>query len=171
MARKVAQYAHGVRLLVTMMLVGLAGLGGIPRAASAAARLELRLERDRLEATVTGEPMHEPVFLKDLKHQRRVLATSVKAGPGPDQFTATFDADSLEGDGKPRDFAIEWREEEVARTTFVLPAMPEPSSLSYLVIIGPLMGLVMITIAVLIGRKTLKRAMASEPRRRPFQGE
>ena len=46
--------------------------------------------------------------------------------------------------------------------------MPEPSSLSYLVIIGPLMGLVMIAVAVFIGRKTLKRAMASEPRRRPF---
>jgi hypothetical protein len=47
--------------------------------------------------------------------------------------------------------------------------MPEPSALSYLVIIGPLMGLVMIGLAVYIGRKTLKRAMASEPRRRPFQ--
>ena len=144
---------------------------GISTHALAAPRLELRLEGDRLEATVTGEPEREPVYLKDLKHQRRVPATHVQAGPagGPAQFTATFDADSLEGDGKPRDFAIEWRDTELARTTFVLPAMPQPSALSYLVILGPLMGLAMIIAAIYIGRKTLKRAMASEPRRRPFQ--
>jgi hypothetical protein len=146
-------------------------LVGLTTSASAAARLELHLQGDRLDATVIGEPKREPVFLRDMKHQRRVPATHVVAGgpTGTEQFTATFDADSLEGDGKPREFAIEWRDTELARTTFVLPAMPEPSALSYLVIIGPLMGLAMIIAAIYIGRRTLKRAMASEPRRRPFE--
>jgi hypothetical protein len=167
MACKVAQYAHAVRLLVTVILAGLVGLGA---SASAATRLELRLEGDRLEATVIGEPKREPVFLRDLMHQRRIAALQVTSAPGAtDQFTATFDAEQLEGNGKPRDFAIEWNGTELARTTFVLPAMPEPSSLSYLVILGPLMGLAMIIAAIYIGRRTLKRAMASEPRRRPFQ--
>jgi hypothetical protein len=166
MAAKVAQYAHGVRLVVTVLLVV-----GLHASAVAAPRLELHLEGDRLEATVIGAPKQEPVFLRDLSRQRRVGALQVQAGPAgaPAQFTATFDAETLEGNGKPRDFAIESRDGELARTTFVLPAMPEPSSLRYLVIIGPLMGLVLIGLAVWIGRKTLKRAEASEPRRRPFQ--
>jgi hypothetical protein len=155
-------------LLVTVMLVWLVWLAS---PASAATRLEMRLDGERLEATVIGEPKREPVYLRDLKHQRRVPATKVTEGPagGPAQFTATFDSETLEGDGKPREFAIEWKDTELARTTFVLPAMPEPSSLSYLVILGPLMGLAMIITAILIGRRVLKRAMASQPRRRPFQ--
>jgi hypothetical protein len=155
-------------LLVTVMLTGLVGIVGLAGPAAAAPHLELRLEGERLEATVTGEPKREPVYLRDLKHRRRVAALQVTAG-GPEQFTATFDAETLEGDGKSREFAIEWNGAELARATFVLPAMPEPSSLSYLVILGPLMGLAMIGLAIWIGRKTLRRAMASEPRRRPFQ--
>lgn len=162
-----------MRLLFTLVLSwlgGLAALVGDAAPASAAARLELRLEGDRLEAMIIGEPKREPVYLRDVAHQRRIPALQVQSAPGaPDQFTATFDAETLEGDGKPRELAIEWNGTELARTSFVLPAPQKPSSLRYLVIIGPLIGLVMIGVAVWIGRRTLARAEASEPRRRPFQ--
>lgn len=123
---------------------------------------------DRLDATVTGELPTDDVMLHDLTHERHIAALSVKPAAAG-QMVATFDLDVLEGDGKQHELALEWHGAELGRGKVVLPAMPDSSWLSYLVILGPLMGLGLIIAAILIGRKTLKKAMASEPRRRPFQ--
>ncbi len=158
-----------MRWLVVLLLV----LGA--NTAAAAPRLELRIEGQRLVATLIGLPKLDGVMLHDLTRDRRVPAMEVQsaqehgdANPADVRFYASFDTELLEGDDKPHELALEARGEELARATIVLPGMPEASSLRWLVIVGPLIGLLMIGIAIWIGRRVLRKAMASEPRRRPF---
>jgi hypothetical protein len=144
--------------------------------AAAAPRLELHIEGQRLEATVIGLPKLDPVMLHDVTRDRRVPPLQVQSASehgdpnaGDDRFYATFDTELLEGDDKPHELAVEAGGQELARATLVLPGMPAPSNLRWLVIAGPLIGLAMIITAIYIGRRVLKKALASEPRRRPFQ--
>jgi hypothetical protein len=142
-------------LLAVLVLAGV-----LDGTAAAAPRLELRLDGDRLEATVVGAAKSEPVMLRDLTRDRRIPSMQVQsarehgdAAATDDRFYATFAAELLEGDGKPHELAIEVRGQELARTTLVLPAPPEPSNLRWLVIVGPLAGLLMIGAAIFIGRR------------------
>jgi hypothetical protein len=122
--------------------------------AIAAPQLELRIDRqaERIDATVTGAPKQEPVFLRDVERGNRVGAVSVTAS-APEAFTATFDLRTLSPDGRSHVLALEAEGGELARSTIVLPAGEPPSALRWLVIVGPLTGLLMIGIAVWIGRR------------------
>ena len=133
-------------------------------AAAAAPRLELRIDRkaERIDATLIGAPKQEPVFLRDVERGNRVHALSVTA-TGSDGFTATFDLRTLSPDGKSHVLAIEVGDGEVARSSVVLPGGDTPSALRWLVIVGPLLGLLMIGLAVWIGRRNTKPSRASPP--------
>ena len=157
------------RLAVLLLLLGVS-------TAVAAPRLELKIQGQRLEATLIGLPKLDPVMLHDVTRDRGIPPMQVQsaaehgdANASDERFYATFDTDLLDGDDKPHELALEAEGQELARATLVLPGMPAPSSLRWLVIVGPLIGLAMIITAIYIGRRVLKKAMASEPRRRPFK--
>jgi hypothetical protein len=140
-----------VRLVAALTLLVLHGV------ALAAPQLELRVDQpaERIDATVTGTPRPAAVFLRDVARGNRVVAVSVTATS--DGFTATFDLRTLSPDGKSHVLAIESDGGEVARTSLVLPAGDQPSGLRWLVIIGPLLGLLMIGLAIYIGRWAIRR--------------
>lgn len=119
--------------------------------------LELRVDaaREIVEARVAGEPTREPLFLRDLGKARRVPAFEVTADASG--LTARFDLRTLAPDGASHQLALEWNDTELARGSVVLPAPEGPSSLRWLVIVGPLLGLVMIGAAVYIGRRVVLR--------------
>lgn len=145
-----------MRLFVALVIVV-----AMQAAAVAAARLELRVDdrAERIEASVTGAPLQEPVFLRDVDRGNRVAAVAVKAD-GADRFDATFDLRTLSPDGKSHLLALEAGGNEIARSSVVLPGGDQPSALRWLVIVGPLLGLVMIGFAVWIGRRTMRRSRA-----------
>ncbi len=122
---------------------------------AAAASLELRVDaaREVIEARVPGEPKREPLFLRDLDRARRTPALDVTTDANV--LVARFDLRVLSPDGKPHQLALEWADTELARGVVVLPAPEGPSGLRWLVIVGPLMGLVMIIAAVWIGRRVV----------------
>ncbi len=141
-----------MRLVAALILVVLHG------AAVAAPRLELRVDprTEQIHATLTGAAMlDERLFLRDVDRGNRVPATATSA-TGPDAFTATFDLRTLSPDGKTHLLALDASDVELARTSIVLPGGDQPSTLRWLVIVGPLLGLVMIGVAVWIGRRTLR---------------
>lgn len=144
-----------------MRLLAVVVLAWLATAASAAPQLELTLRGDELEAKLVGLDKREPVMLHDLTRARRVPAQRVESGVergGPaGRFYATFDVRMLEPDGKAHELALEHAGAELARATLVLPAPDEASSLRWLVLIGPLLGLAMIGIAIWIGRRAMRR--------------
>jgi hypothetical protein len=130
--------------------------------ASAQPRVELRLAGDdTIEAIVEGAVPHERVYLRVIGSERRVPAVDVTPR-GADGFRATFQIHALPRDGAEHVLALDHGSRELARAALVLPPPAEPSRLRWLVIIGPLLGLLAIGLAVRLG---LRAAGGAEARR------
>jgi hypothetical protein len=144
--------------LAILALLALSATGAL-----AEPHVELRLAgNDTIEATVAGAALREWVYLRVLASDRRVPAVDVTP-LGDDGFRAIFQIHALPRDGAEHVLALDHGARELARVSIGLPAPAEPSRLRWLVIIGPLAGLVAILLAVRLG---LRAAAASEARRR-----
>jgi hypothetical protein len=130
-------------------------LATLASTAAAERALELRVDsaRELVEARLAGEPKHEPLFLRDLDRARRVPALEVTTEANA--LVARFDLRTLAPDGATHRLAVEWADTELARGAVILPAPEGPSGLRWLVIVGPLLGLVMIMTAIWIGRRVV----------------
>lgn len=135
----------------------LAMLIALTASAAAAPRLDLRIEGDHVEATVVEAPKAELVFLRDVASGRRIPAIDVREVPPA--WIARFELALLPHDGKPHELALDIGDGELARATLVLPSEQSTSSLRWLVIVGPLLGLLMIGLAVYIGRRVKVRSV------------
>jgi hypothetical protein len=128
--------------------------------AVAETRVELRLAGDdTIEAIVEGATLRERVYLRVVGSERRVPAVSA-APLGPDGFRATFQIHALPRDGAAHVLALDHGSSELARASIVLPPPAEPSQLRWLVIIGPLLGLLAIGLAVRLGLRAAGGAAA-----------
>jgi hypothetical protein len=125
-------------------------------------RVELRLVGDdTIEAIVEGATLRERVYLRVIGSERRVPAIDV-IPRGADGFRATFQIHALPRDGAEHLLALDHGGVELAQATIRIPPPAEPSRLRWLVIIGPLLGLVAIGLAVRFG---LRAAGGAEARR------